>query len=265
MSGSDVLRSILSAFDLAELSDAVYQTYLTTGVSDPDYLLLTVEPTYEFQQRFPGIRDEAGQLIMRPADYVNYERGLRAQFAQYGLPPPTRAQIGNIVQSRRSVDEVAQDLAAYDELRSNPYVRHQFYAYSGVDPGDEGMFALALGLAPDLERIYENALNTGVNQAEYQTRLAQVSPTTTPATAVTAPLAQAFGGTVTTPITEAVAPTPLAPGEIGPPPINIYGGPAVARMDRLRALRKAELANQALFKAGGESATTAVRPRAEAF
>lgn len=250
MAGSEIMRSILRAFGLEELADQVYQTYLTTGVTDPDYLLLTVENTPEFQQRFPGIRDPQGRLIMRPVDYVNFERSVQAQMLQYGLGQLTRAELGAVVQSGRSADEVAQDLAAYDELRNNAYVRRQFYAYTGVDPGDEGLFALALGLpgAESLQRTYDQAVSAGVPQQVYDSRLG-----ITPETQVTATVGQQFlPATTATPGPE--------PGEIPAPAVNIYQQ-GLPRMERLRALRQAELANRALFRSGGAVAAAPGGPQ----
>jgi hypothetical protein len=246
MAGSDVFRSILSAFGIGELSDAVYQTYLNTGITDPDYLLLTQENTPTFQARFPGIRDAQGQLIMKPADYVNYERTIQSQLAQYGHAPLTRSELGAIVQSGRSADEVAQDLAAYDELRNNPYVQRQFYAYTGVDPGPEGLFALALGLpsAASLRQTYEQALSAGVPQQVYDLRLG-ISPENQ---------ATATVGSQFLPETLPQAPPGNTSGVPAAPAVNVYRQ-GLARMDRLRALQKAELANKAQFVSGGAVST----------
>lgn len=258
VSGSATLRAILGAFGLGDLADAAYSLYVE-GITDPDLLMVGLERTRDFQMRFPGIRDETGQLIMRPSEYVTYERTLTAELAKIGHPPPTRAQIGAIVQSRRSAVEVGEEIRAYDELRQNPYLRRQFYVYTGTDPGDVGVFALALGLAPDLERTYVNAINTGIPAPLYETRLAESESMTA---------ANAFTFGVTSAFTEPEITTIMMgeqPAGILPPPVNIYAQPTLFRSERIRALRQAELANRAQFKAGGESATTAVRPRTEAF
>jgi len=242
MAGSDIIRSILSAFDVGELADQVYQIYLSTGVTDPDYLLLTQENTPTFQARFPGIRDRNGQLIMRPAEYVQWERSIQSQVMQVGYRPLTRAELGAIAQSGRSADEVAQDLAAYDELRNNPYVGRQFYAYTGVDPGAEGLFALALGLpsADELRQTYEQAISAGVPQQVYNERLGVTAEN----------LATATVGNQFLPTTSTVPAQATVGEELEEPTINIYRQ-GLPRMQRLRALRQAELANKAQFISGG--------------
>lgn len=260
-SGRATLRAILGAFGLQDLTDAAYNLYVE-GITDPDLLMVGLERTQDFQMRFPGIRDETGQLIMRPSEYVTYERTIAAELAKIGHPPPTRAQIGAIVQSRRSAVEVGEEIRAYDELRQNPYLRRQYYIYTGTDAGDVGIFALALGLAPDLEKSYATAINAGISEPIYQTRLAE-SQTMTSMNAFTFGITSTFTEPPPPPGTTIVPPE--QPTGIQPPPINVFPQPALFRSERIRALRLAELANRAQFKAGGESATTAVRPRTEVF
>lgn len=165
------LRRLLRDFGLEELADAAWQLYVS-GVTDPEQLIGELEGTEAFRARFPGIRDpKTKELIMSPAAYVAYERGLAERLSAAGLQQLSRATVGAMIQQHRSLEEVADDINTYAELSQNGYARQEFYAYTGVDPGKNGLFALVMGIAPNLEAIYNAAVQAGVSQSEFESRL----------------------------------------------------------------------------------------------
>lgn len=236
------LKTILKRADLEELAPMAWELYLS-GVTDFDQLMGELEGTEAFRRRFAGIRDpETGELKMPPAAYVEYERDIDAQTSGFGFTL-TRAQKAALIQQNRSVAEVRQDLDAYAEVASSPYLTRQFYAYTGYQPSSTDLFGLALGMRSDLETLYNQAAERGVDLQEFNIRLKLVPATKDPVTGQTKPPSLADIRTA-------------LEGEAG---FNASSS-VVGRFERLRSLRKAELAQRGQYKAGGAQADIQTEP-----
>jgi hypothetical protein len=227
--GNEALTSLLASYGLGELAPMLSYLYTFEQITDIPTLLLAAEDTRPYQERFAGIRDpRTGQKIMSEGSYIDYERFLTDQFTSRGKAAPSRAEVGAIVQSYRSPAELAQDFQAYDALNESPFVRDQFYLATGIDPKPEGLFAAMVGLAPDIEKAYQNTLG-GIDQQDYLKRFTE--RLAHPDTTLTADL--------------------LASGPDGGFTAVDFSQQTIPRADRLRAVRQAIAANQARFQAGG--------------
>lgn len=226
--GDEALKTLLASYGLADLAPMFTYLYTDQGITDIPTLLLAAEDTRAYQERFAGIRDpRTGQKIMSEGDYIDYEKFLTDQFISRGFRPPSRAEVGTIVQSYRSPAELAQDFQAFDALQESPFIRDQFYLYTGIDPGSEGLLAAVLGLAPDIQKSYDQALS-GIDQAAYEQRFQERLQH--PDTALTADLLKA--------------------GPEGFTAVD-FSQFQIPRVERLRAVQRAVAANVAEFKAGG--------------
>jgi len=235
-SAKATLAAMLSPFGLEGLVGPAYDLQVA-GVTDPTAMVMALESTQEFRARFPGMRDvKTGQLIMTPGEYVSYEKSVRQLFADSGIDQPDQATIGSFVQQRRSVNELQTDVAAYTEIKNNPFIGDQFYAITGQHPGPEGVFALLTGQAPDLEQLYNTSVAGGVDQATYAQRLAQ----TTSGNAFTAD-----------DIMTSLKADPNSLFNAATPQLN--------NMDKTIALQRAVAANASEYKAGGAQAVDTSR------
>lgn len=162
--------------NLSELSDIAWELY-TEGIEDPQQLLFELESTEAFRERFPGIRNpETNELVMQPGAYIEFEHSINEQLSTYGQRNLSRAEVGALIQNGRSVVEVRDDLERIRQLETSSHLRREFYAYTGIDPGPGGAFALVLGLAPGLEAEYQRAIDAGVSEDEYFQRLEEIQP-----------------------------------------------------------------------------------------
>lgn len=226
-SGKEQLYRLFAGWGLARsLADWAWSEIVAGR--DPEEVLFLAQERDEWKQRFYGneLREQLGLAPLAPAEYLSYERTIGERYAAYGIPRPSRAHVAALLAGDRSAREVDEDLAAYQELRDNPYVRQQFYAYTGVQADDDDLFALALGYAPDLEQRYTQAvtnLDTG----------------------------QVAGRLKTSPVMMRVLGQNLAPDASDDDLVREFMGTAPNRGERLRALRLAELANKGQWQAGG--------------
>lgn len=260
------LRRILDSAGLGELADIAWELY-AQGIDDPEQLVFELESTEEFRARFPGIRNpDTGELYMAPGAYLEYERTIQSQLASMGFAPLKRYEIGALIQYGRSPAELREDLETIWDFQNDVYLRNEFFAYTGIDPQPEGLLALALGVAPDLQAEYDRAVEAGVSADEFFDRLGlagkqdvlarwakfkgAMSPTQflyhynkNHGTDFTADDLAGSEGLSLEDVTGALRPT----GPIFRAPADIRGD----RQARLRALQRAELAGKAQFQAGG--------------
>lgn len=298
------MRRILGRRGLGGLADIAWE-FMRAGVTDPQQLLMELEGTEEFRRIFAGIRDpETDQLIMTPARYMDFKEGVREQLFAFGVNPERHGfsvdeLTAAFVQQRRTLENVQKDLEAMAELESRPELRRQFFAYAGVDPGTEGLFALALDLpqAEDLRQAFDQAVEQGVSTEEFFDRLRTPLPsgpvkgqdgnedvlaqdivtdpltgegvsrrelrarygTTNPDDVRERRRRSGEGATPTNLTDENEEPLSLeeltaaiTPGEGFELPEAIGG---VGRLEKVRALRRAELAERSFFERGGERVT----------
>lgn len=238
---TDDLRRLLESHDIGDLTEIISALY-EAGIEDPEILYSQLEGTEVFRSRFAGSRDPVtGELIASPAEVIEFERGLRETLSYYGISPERdlglsfRAFSAGLIQNRRSLREVAEEIAALDEIRQRPFARQKFFALTGFDPGDEGILSAAIGLAPDLEKRYQEAVSRGVSVEEFHTRL------------------ERFGGDHATleEIQEALKPE-------GPGLEALF---PETRSQRLKAIRLAVESEKARFRSGGGVAVRDRLPR----
>lgn len=166
------LTRVLGQFGLAGLADIAWQLYTVSDINDVGELIMALEPTEEFRRLFPGLRDEStGQLLMSPAQWMNYYDQVQSLIGDVGGQPLTRAQVGALIQNRKSVQEIARETEQIRKLEMDSYAKQEFYAYTGHMPTGQDLYALRLGLAPELQSLYEQAVANGISAEEFNARI----------------------------------------------------------------------------------------------
>lgn len=179
------LRQTLAFWGLETMTEDVWQELVAGTPEEAMMNFIFRHPVFE--NRFPTIRDpETGAFVMSPAEWVTYEDNLASTLGTYGFDPEsfgvTFAELtSTLIAQRRSVREVSEDLEIFAELDDDPFLRREFFAITGQDPGTEGLFALALGLPEGNQwrQVYERAAQQGVDREEAARRFAEFEPPAT--------------------------------------------------------------------------------------
>lgn len=171
----ELLRAILMQWspELGDLADIAYELQLR-GITDPEQLIAELEGTDEYQRIFVGIRAANGEKIMSEREYLLFRREMRSLFADNNLGDPSNALIGAIVQSRRSLRELNEDVQIMRLLEENPTMRRDFYAYTGIRASNEMLFAGLIGEAPNVMEAWQNAIKQGVVYEEFLRRRIEI-------------------------------------------------------------------------------------------
>lgn len=161
------LTSLLNEFGLSSLTDQVKQ-WIVGGTTDSSTLMLNLQQTNEWKQRFKGNEMLAAQGlgVLSPAEYLATERSYAQVMRNYGLPegfyddPADFAKwIGNNV----SAAELQQRVSAYSDLanREDPAIVQQLKSM-GMTQGDLLAYMMDPGRAtPLIQRQYQTALLGG--------------------------------------------------------------------------------------------------------
>lgn len=164
-----VIGQVLGDYGLTSLTTWAW-TQITSGATSAQ-VLLNMQQTTQFKQRFPGIvqRQKAGLPPISPADYISYETQMKQLEHQYGLPGgflSTPDRIGNLIGQDVSASEVqARVQQGYAVVAYAPAeVRQAFTAMFGAN-GDGALAAHFLttdAATPLLEQQATGAQFSGI-------------------------------------------------------------------------------------------------------
>jgi hypothetical protein len=139
-----IIQSVLGDYGLGSLATWAWNE-ITAGASSAQ-VLIDMQQTPQFQQRFPGIaiRQAQGLPAISPSDYVSYEDSLAQLTNQYGIPQgiwDTPAAIGQMIGNDVSINEVqARIQDGYSAVATAPpEVRASFAQMFGA--GGDGALA----------------------------------------------------------------------------------------------------------------------------
>lgn len=158
------------------------------GITDPDALLISLQQTDEFKQRFPVIAEQQLQAaqgkyvgyVMTPKDVLNYEQAVSEAMRSAGLPVTFYDEPSDFVELMRTgvpyTDVIDRIEIAFDTIADAPSeVRNMFEDYFGVGQGDAALAAYVLDpdmLTTRLERE-RNAAFAGAVGARYDLQLSR--------------------------------------------------------------------------------------------
>ena len=140
----NLITQVLADYGLQSLGDWAWQE-ITSGATSAQ-MLLDMQQTPQFKQRFPGIaiRQQKGLPAISPADYVNYEDSMTQLEHQYGLPKgiyTSQSAIGEAIGNDVSINEIQDRIEnGYSQVATAPpQVRSAFAQMFG--PAGDGALA----------------------------------------------------------------------------------------------------------------------------
>lgn len=145
--------------------DVQWLQNLASRAASSAEVVAEIRSTPQWRQRFPGIFDDRGAMVMNEAQYVQQERSYRSLLTQYGFDVDTEFKspqsLTGFFSSALAPDELRDRLEIYRSVEEGSEdVKDAFFVYAGINLQTEDLYEAII--SPSAEQRLVSEYNAAI-------------------------------------------------------------------------------------------------------